>query len=442
MKIHAVGGYGLVGRNMTIYESDNDAVVVDMGLHLDNYIAYQEAENEKRHIDRSLLQKIGAVPDLRPVHSLKGKVRAIVITHGHLDHVGAVQFLEQEFDAPIIATPLTAAILRALAKDTRSRLKNRIHVVKQGARYKISDDLTIEFIRAAHSIPETSLIAFHTSKGVYLHASDFKFDDQPGVGAKTDVKRLSQLKGNVRAVVVDTLNGDEQVKTPSESVARELLKDVLNHKELEGKGIIVSTFSSHLSRLKTAYQMGKKLNRRVVFAGRSLDKYLTAGKSVGLVDFPDAEMIGFARKVRARLREIEKEGKEKYLIIATGHQGEPGSVLERIARGELKFRMHDNDAIVFSCSVIPAPQNIENRAKLEHALEDRNVRIFKDVHVSGHLSQEDHRFLFELVRPDIVIPTHSDFEQARAIMPMMRRLGYRDEQFVLLSEGEHYTVPH
>ena len=439
MKIHAVGGYGLVGRNMSIYEFDKEAVAVDMGLHLDNYIAYQEAEPNAEFVDREMLSKIGAIPDLNPVQHIKHKVKAIVLTHGHLDHIGGVQFLEDQFDAPIIGTPLTIAILRTLVADRKSKLKNRLIPVKPGATYMISEDLKVEFIRASHSIPETAILAFHTPQGVYVHATDFKFDAHPGLGDRTDIKRLGELKGSVRAVVIDTLNADEERKTPSERIAQEMLRDVLLSEEMEGKGIIVSTFSSHLARLKEIEDVGRKMNRKVVFIGRSLDKYMKAGEDAGVTKF-NSQIIGFSRRVASRLKQIEKEGKEKYLIVATGHQGEPGSILDRIARKDLKFQLKPDDAIVFSCRVIPAPQNILNREKLDNTLRSEGVRLFTGVHVSGHLSQTDHRFFFELVKPEKIIPTHSDFKKAMDLMPVIKKLGYAHEDLILLSEGDTQDI--
>jgi ribonuclease J len=173
----------------------------------------------------------------------------------------------------------------------------------------------------------------------------------------------------------------------------------------------------------------------------ALDKYIRVRRGyVGLISFDNAEVIGFSRKVRKKLKEIEKEGKEKYIIVATGHQGEPGSVLDRIARKDLDFKLYDNDAVIFSCSVIPVPQNVRNREALEKSLREGNVRIFRDVHVSGHLSSEDHRYLFELTQPEIIVPTHSDHATAEIIWPVVEKMGYKREQFKLISEGESITV--
>ena len=439
MKIHAVGGYGLVGRNMSIYEFDKDAVAIDMGLHLDNYIAYQEAEPNAEFIDRDMLGKIGAIPDLNPVHNIKHKVKAIVLTHGHLDHVGGVQFLEDQFDAPIIGTPLTIAILRTLIADRKTKLKNRLISVKPGATYMISEDLKVEFIKASHSIPEAAILAFHTPQGVYLHATDFKFDAHPGLGDRTDIKRLGELKGKVKSAVIDTLNADEERKTPSERIAQEMLRDVLLSEELDGRGVIISTFSSHLARLKEIESVGKKMGRKVVFIGRSLDKYMKAGEDAKVTKF-NSQIIGFSRRIASRLKQIEKEGKDKYLIVATGHQGEPGSILDRIARKDLKFQLKPEDAIVFSCRVIPAPQNILNREKLDNTLRSEGVKLFTGIHVSGHLSQADHRFFLELVEPEKVIPTHSDFKKAMDLLPVMKKLGYDHEDLILLGEGDSTTI--
>lgn len=439
MKIHAVGGYGLVGRNMSLYEFGSDAVVVDMGLHLDNYIAYQESEPNSDYVDRDMLGKIGAIPDLNPIQHLRSKVKAIIITHGHLDHVGAVPFLEQEFDAPIIGTPLSLEIIKTLAKDRTTRLRNRLVPIKPGKSYKVSDKLEVEFIKASHSIPEAAIIAFHTPEGTYLHATDFKFDAHPGIGDKTDIARLKELNGKVKGLVLDTLNADEERKTPSERVAQEMLRDVLLSEELNGRGVIVSTFSSHLARLKEIEKVGQKMGRKVVFIGRSLDKYMKAGEDANVTKF-NSQIIGFSRKIRARLKQIEKEGKAKYLIVATGHQGEPGSILDRIARKDLKFQLQPDDAIVFSCRVIPAPQNILNREKLDNTLRSEGVRLFTGVHVSGHLSQQDHRYFLELVRPEKIFPTHSDFTKALELGKVAQQIGYDRDDVILLKEGDEHAL--
>lgn len=437
MKLHAVGGYGLVGRNMSVYEFDKHAVAIDMGLHLDNYISYQESEPNSEFVDRPMLAKIGAIPDLNPIHDIKHKVKAIVITHGHLDHVGGVAYVEDQFDAPILGTPLTIEILKSLARDRNIRLKNKLIKMQLGKTYTVSDDLKIEFIAASHSIPDAAIIAMHTPDGVYLHATDFKFDAHPGIGSRTDIKRLGELKGKVRTLVVDTLNADEERKTPSEKVAQEMLRDVLLSEELHGKGVIISTFSSHLARLKEIEAVGKKMGRKVVFLGRSLEKYMKAGQAAKITNF-DSQIVGFSRRVRSRLKQIESEGKEKFLIVATGHQGEPGSILDRIARKDLKFQLKPEDAIVFSCRVIPAPQNILNREKLDNTLRSEGVRLFTGIHVSGHLAQQDHRYFLELVAPEKVFPTHSDFKKAMDLLPVMKQLGYSHEDLILLSEGDSH----
>jgi len=155
-----------------------------------------------------------------------------------------------------------------------------------------------------------------------------------------------------------------------------------------------------------------------------------------MVSFDNAEIIGYSRKVRAKLKAIEKEGKDKYIIVATGHQGEPGSVLDRIAKGELKFKLEANDAVIFSCRVIPVTQNIENREKLEHELRSKNVRLFKDVHVSGHLAAEDHRYFLELIKPEHILPTHSSIDKAQHMVGIAKKIGYQNGSVNILKEGD------
>ncbi len=439
VRIHALGGYGIVGRNMTVYEFTDTAIAVDIGIHLDNYIEYTEAEPNRQYVDRELLQQLGAVPDIRQLTRVREKIRAILITHGHLDHVGAVPFLEREFKADIITTPFTAEILRTLAKDARIRLKNPIREIPPGGIVQI-DRLRIRFIPAPHSIPETMLILIESPEGVFLHATDFKLDQKPGIGKPLDFKPLEKYAGAYEAVILDVLNAEDETRTPSESIAQAMLEDTLLQKDLRKKGIIVTTFSSHMSRLQEIVRVARKLKRNVVFIGRSLDKYTRAAMTTGITQFTDVEIIGMSRKARAFLKKIHTK-REEYLIVMTGHQGEPGSVLERVARRDIPYPLGKDDVVVFSCRTIPTEKNKRNREVLEELLSRQGVRIYKDVHVSGHLSGEDHLTFISRLKPKRIIPTHSGLSTAKSFQQLMRKLDYAPEHVPLLIEGDVYTLP-
>ena len=215
------------------------------------------------------------------------------------------------------------------------------------------------------------------------------------------------------------------MKTPSEQVAREMLKGVMLGTESTGKAIIASTFSSHLARLQSIIEFGKKLNRKIVFLGRSLGKYVTAGENIGIINFTqDVELIRYRKQIKKKLNQISKDP-SKYLIVCTGHQGEEKSVLSRIANKEFEFRFGKEDHIIFSCSVIPTALNKANRELLESNLRSYGVRIFKNIHVSGHAAKEDLRDLINMVKPEHIIPAHGDMTMSSSLAELCTEMGYR-----------------
>ena len=226
---------------------------------------------------------------------------------------------------------------------------------------------------------------------------------------------------------------------PSESVAKQMLKDVMLGVNTTGKGMIVTTFSSHIARLKSIIEMGKKLDRKIVFLGRSLSKYVKAAETINLIDFEkDVKLIRYRDKIEKMLGKIMKQGKDKYLIVCTGHQGEPKAILSRLARGEHNYRFDSGDIVVFSCSVIPVELNQNNRERLEKNLRGKDVRIFTDVHVSGHAAREDHRDLLELVNPKHIIPAHAGREKAEKLAGLALQCGFKNTH--IMTDGKRFVV--
>jgi len=442
VEIFAVGGFSEVGKNMTAVKVDDDMVVFDMGLHLENYIRFTEDE-DLVNITPEELTKEGAIPNLKPINKYIDNVRAIIPSHAHLDHVGAVPFLANKFSAPIVSTPFTIKVLQRILKSEKIKLDNDIIEIQPNGKYKINEFLTVEFVHVTHSTPHTSIIALHTPYGTILYANDFKFDLFPTFGKKPNFKRLEELgNSNVIALIIDSTYSSMPGKMPSESVAKELLKDVLlgidNHKS----GIIVTTFSSHLARLKTIMEFGIKMNRKVVFMGRSMAKYIGAGHDAGLIDFYDkSEVIPYGSKIKKKLRKIMNEGKEKYLLVVTGHQGEPRSTLSKMTSGELEFEFSRDDHVIFSCRVIPTPTNQLNRARLERELRQRNVHIFTDVHQSGHAAREDMREMIELVKPKHIFPAHGGIKVTTHLGDLAQEMGYKINKDVhLMYNGKQVRI--
>jgi len=443
MKIYSIGGYNEVGKNMTAVELKDDVILFDCGLFLPPIVELEEADkvyNEKK------LRSIGAVPNdlILDNLGLKNKVRAIIPSHAHLDHIGAIPFLAQRYRADIIGTPFTIEVLKTLLNEEKKNLRNRIRIVQpnsfcyvQGKHKKYK----VDFINVTHSTPQTSMIALHTDEGVVLYANDFKLDDSPILGKKPNYEKLKEIaKEGVKAIIVDSLYSGDERKTASEKVARALLEEVLLTTNNQGVGLIVTTFSSHIARLKSIVEFGKKLNRRVVFLGRSLNKYVSAAARVDVCPFiKDIEIAVYRNQLEKKLHQINKD-RGKYMIVCTGHQGEPGSILDRMSKNKLPFQLQNQDHVVFSSSVIPTEINIENRKKLDDRLKKKRVRIFNNIHVSGHAGREDLRDFINMINPENIIPAHGDHKKISPMIELGKEIGYKPKNLHLVSNGQKIDI--
>ena len=425
IRVHTVGGFSEVGRNMTCIELDNDAFVFDCGLFLPPIVELEERDREI--YNEKALREIDAIPnDLVLDEKLRRKVRAILVSHAHLDHVGAVPYMAQRYPNAIIAgTPFTIEVLRTLMRDNNVKLKHELKPITPNSSFKIGN-YKIEFINITHSTVQASLVVLHTPKGAILYANDFKFDNSPILGKKPNYERLEQLKKEgVLALVIDSLYSGTERKTPSEKIARDLLEEVMLTTNNKEACVIVSTFSSHIARLKSIVDFSKQLNRNILFLGRSLHKYVTAADRCSLVPFMgEIEMATYTNQVIKKLKQVEKE-RNKWVIVCTGHQGEPGSILDRLVRGDLPFKFLKKDHVIFASSVIPSPVNLANRDRLEKKLRDYGVRIFTDVHTSGHCGREDLRDMIYLVEPKHIIPAHGDLSKLTPMAELATELGYK-----------------
>jgi ribonuclease J len=443
IEICTIGGYSETGQNSTAIKVDDEVVILDMGLHMENYIRHTEDEDISAMHYEELLE-VNAVPDYGLIKDWKDKVIAIVPSHGHLDHIGAIPFSAGIFPtAPIICTPYTAEVLKSIFRDERIKIPNELIASNLNSVYKLSEKLSVELVNITHSIPQASMIVLHTPYGKVVYANDYKFDRQPTLGKKPNFERLKQIgEEGVTLLIVESLYAHEHRKMPSESVAKQMLKDVMLGVYTDGKGMIVTTFSSHLARLKSIIELGKRLNRKIVFLGRSLSKYVSAGENINIIDFQkDITLVKHNDRREKILKKIMKEGKEKYLIVCTGHQGEPKAVLSRLARNELPFKFDSGDVVIFSCSVIPVELNKDNRDKLEKSIRAKGARIFRDIHMSGHAAREDHRDLIELVKPKHIIPSHAGHEKALNLASLAEEMGYSQGKSIhMMKDGKRIVL--
>lgn len=437
--LHALGGYSEVGRNMSCLEIGNEAIILDMGIYLDRYIPLQDNINS---FSTKQLIKEDALPNDQVISHLRKKVKAIIISHAHYDHMGAIPWLASRYNCPIFSTPYTIELINHRKQSQNYTYTNKLISINLNSSYKLSKNITIELINATHSIVQASMINISTPKGHILYTLDYKFDNHPVVGKKTNKQRLRQLgKDQPLALIVDSTNAEIEKKTYSESVAREMLKDVFLGIEKEKKGIIVTTFASHIARLKTIYDTGTKLGRKIVFIGRSLHDYLKTAEELGLIHFPqNAEIIRNTARAHGRLKEIH-EHRDDYVIVATGGQGEPNATLTKMAQEELPLTFLEGDLVIFSCGVIPTPTIQAHRKILEHKLHNQKTRIFKDIHVSGHASREDIRDLISIVSPQILIPAHGDMNKLASVASLGSEMGYSlGKDTHLLQNGQHIPL--
>lgn len=427
MRIYTIGGYNEVGKNMTAVQVQDDVFIFDAGLYLPPIVELEEKENL---MNEKKLRRIGAVPDdiYLDKQGLRNKVRAMLVSHAHLDHVGAIPYLSDRYNAEILGTPFTMAVLKTLLNDEYIQLRNRLRVIQPNSSYIVRGlkNYKVDFINITHSTLQTSLIALHTKEGAVLYANDFKFDDNPIVGKKPNYEKMREIaKEGVKALIVESLYADDERKTPSEKVARALLEDVMLSTDNKKGLVIVTTFSSHIARLKSIVDFGKRINRRIVFVGRSLSKYVNAAKDEKLCPFEkDIYLVSYRKQVESALKKINKN-KRDYVLVCTGHQGEPGSILDRISRNETPLQLSGNDHVIFSSKTIPTEINRANKGQVEKRLKSKGVRIFNEVHCSGHAGREDLRDFINLINPEHIIPAHGDLPKLSALTELASELGYK-----------------
>ena len=421
---------------MVVVELEDDAFIFDEGFFLPSIVSMQEKE---KVMTEKILVKNGAIPDDSVISNIRNKVRAQFIGHAHLDHVGAIPFMSDKYNAPIYGTPFTINVLKSLLDDNKLILKNKVYSINPNTSFYVqgkNKKYKIDFINITHSTPQTVMIAIHTEKGVILYANDFKMDDTPVLGLKPNYKVLREIADEgVLCFIVDSLYSGTERKTPSEKIARSLLEEVLLTIQNQKNGMVVTTFSSHIARLKSIVEFSKKIDREIVLLGRSMDKYSKAAINSKIAPFlQDIKISKYRKQVEKTLNKVNKN-RDKYMVVCTGHQGEPGSILERFSRHDLPFRINQGDNIIFSSSVIPTPINQEQFKKMEARLKKNKYRISRDVHVSGHAGREDLRDILNIVRPKHVIPSHGGFDKTGPMISLLKEMGYKEGKNAHLMEN-------
>ena len=414
LNILPLGGMGEIGKNMTVYEYGHNMIAVDCGVMF--------PENDMYGIDLVL-------PDFSYVVENKDKLRGIVLTHGHMDHIGALPYLLREINVPVFGTPLTLGLVRRQLEE--ANLLRGSDLRPLGAEINLGP-FRVKPFPVAHSIPDSVGLVIDTPVGSVVHTGDYKLDETPAGGRTTDLGKLKTLTPHgVLAMVGDSTNADQPGRTPTEAVVGETLDRLFT--EAKGKRIIIATFSSLLARLQEIINLADKHNRKVALTGRSLIENVELARGLGYLQIP-----------RGLLVDINSKTKRKDLVIlSTGSQGEPRSALNRMAVGEHRqVSIAPGDLVIISGGTIPG--NEQDVGRMLNQLFARGADVvygrMAETHVSGHGSREDMRLMLDAVRPKFLIPAHGETRHLHLHAKLAQHAGMAAQNTFILQDGERWVT--
>ena len=413
LKIIPLGGFGEVGKNMLAYEFEGRILIVDTGMMF--------PENDMIGIDY-------IIPDFEYLQGKAKQVDGIIITHGHEDHIGAVQHVYSQIPAPIFGTELTLGLVDV--KLARAGLSGKADLRRIAAGEKVQiGKFSVEFFHVSHSIPDAVGLGITTRAGLVVHTGDFKFDQTPVDGWPTDFAKIAELgTRGVDILLSDSTNAERKGWTPSEKVITPALEESIRN----AKGrVIVATFASQISRLQQIADAAMKANRKVAFVGTSMVDNSRIARNLGYLIIPDDVIV----PIDAALKLPDN----KLTIICTGSQGEPSSIIGRLSSGSNRqFDLKSNDTVILSST--PIPGNEEAVSKTINRMLRIGANVIHGgiapVHVSGHASQEEQRLMLNLVRPKHFIPMHGELRQLHAHANIARELGIKNENILIIENGQ------
>jgi ribonuclease J len=419
LRIVPLGGLGEVGKNMMAVEYGEDILVIDAGLMF--------PENDMLGIDY-------IIPDFQYLLNKPQNVCGIIITHGHEDHTGAIHHLMEQIKAPIFATPLTRGLVDL--KLSRGGLLSQVDLttVKAGEMVQ-TGPFKVEFFHVCHSIPDGVGLGIGTPEGLIIHSGDFKFDHTPVDSWPTDFAKLGEFSGRgVLLLMSDSTNADKRGWTPSERVIEPALDQVF--RTAPGR-IIVSTFASVISRMQQVANIAVNHGRRMAFVGTSMNENARIARKLGYLEIPDNLMVSVEQALKMKPNEV--------VLMCTGSQGEPSSILGRLSTGtNRQFDLQAGDTVVLSSH--PIPGNEESVHRTINRLFRRGASVIYDaiapVHVSGHASQEEEKLLINLVKPKHFIPIHGELRHLHQHAALARELGIPADRVAIIENGNAIEFMH
>ena len=413
LRIIPLGGLGEVGKNMMVYEYGKNILVVDSGIMF--------PDNDMLGIDY-------IIPDFEYIKENKDLVRGIVITHGHMDHVGAIAHVLEEINVPIYATPLTKGLMEVNLSEKGLLDKVNIQTVHAGESVKIGP-FEIEFFHVCHSIPDSVGLGITCPDGLIVHTGDYKFDPTPVDGWPTDFAKLAEFSGRgVMALLADSTNADKPGWTPSEMVINDALDKVFS--TAPGR-IIVASFASLVSRMQQVIDAADRYGRKIAFVGYSMAQNSKMAKKLGYLEIPPDLEVGIEAALNMKPKDV--------VLMATGSQGEPYSIMGRLARGTNKrFDLIKDDTIVLSSHAIPG--NEEAVFKTINRLFRRGANVVYEplagVHVSGHANQDEMKLMLNIVNPEYLIPVHGELRHLKQHAVLAEESGFPADKILVIENGE------
>ena len=413
LKIIPLGGLHEIGKNITVFEYENEIIVVDCGLSF--------PEDDMLGIDL-------VIPDISYLEKNVEKIKGLVITHGHEDHIGAVPYLLKKMNIPIYATKLTAGLIRNKLEEHKLLRSTELHEVVQGQTISLGKNFKVEFIRSSHSIPDSVMLAITTPAGTVLHTGDFKVDYTPIDGKIMDFGRIAEL-GNqgILALMSDSTNAERKGFTMSESSVGEVFDKLFLHCT---KRIVVATFASNVHRVQQIVNAAVKYNRKIAVCGRSMINMIETARELGYIECPENIFIDIDM--------INSYADENLVIITTGSQGEPMSALTRMAAGDhRKVKITPNDLVIISATPIPGNEKFVSKV-IDDLMQIGAEVVYSSleaVHVSGHACQEEQKLIIALAKPKYFIPVHGEYRQLIAHSETAQSMGIDKDHIIMMANG-------
>ena len=415
LRVIPLGGLMEVGKNMTLFECDDEILIVDCGIGF--------PDEDMPGIDL-------VIPDMSYLETNKEKIKGVVLTHGHEDHIGAVPYFLRSFNVPVYGTKLTLGILKNKLEEFKLPWQADLRCVQAGDTVGLGKCFSVEFIRVNHSIADACALAIRTPVGLVVHSGDFKLDLTPIEGEIMNLTRLGELgKEGVLLLLCESTNAERPGYTPSEKKVGESLEYIFSVNK--NKRIVIATFSSNVHRVQQIIDTSVRHGRRVAITGRSMLNIVSAARELGYMTVPDGVIV--------ELQDIKRYKPEELTLVTTGSQGEPMSALYRMAFGEHnQVTLGPQDLVVLSASAIPGNESLINR--IVNEISKMGVKVLHDsvveVHVSGHACQEEIKLMQALTKPTYFMPVHGEYKHLSANAEIARSMGMQPDHIFISDIGK------